>query len=40
MATEIAHPDGRVELSDETRIAQSPLFNHDLAPVRVADRSW
>jgi NCS1 family nucleobase:cation symporter-1 len=40
MATEIAHPDGRVELSDDARIAQSPLFNHDLAPVRVKDRSW
>jgi NCS1 family nucleobase:cation symporter-1 len=40
MATEIAYPDGRVELSDDARIAQSPLFNHDLAPVRVKDRSW
>ena len=40
MATEIAHADGRVELSDDVRIAQSPLFNHDLAPVRVKDRSW
>ncbi len=40
MATEIAYPDGRVELSDESRINASPLFNHDLAPVRVKDRSW
>ncbi|MBS2025484.1 MAG: NCS1 family nucleobase:cation symporter-1 [Deltaproteobacteria bacterium] len=40
MTTEIAHADGRVELSDDTRIQQSPLYNHDLAPVRVKDRSW
>src|SRR6266850_3921171 len=41
MATaQIEHPDGRVELADESRIAQSPLFNHDLAPVRVKDRNW
>lgn len=40
MATEIQHPDGRVELSDDLNIARSPLYNHDLAPVRVADRNW
>ena len=40
MATEIHHPDGRVELSDDARIEASPLFNRDLAPVRVKDRSW
>lgn len=40
MATEIQHADGRVELSDDAAISQSPLFNHDLAPVRVKDRSW
>src|SRR5438128_6618873 len=40
MATEIQHADGRVELSDDTRIQASPLFNHDLAPVRVKDRNW
>jgi nucleobase:cation symporter-1, NCS1 family len=39
---EIAHPDGRVELDDAAtrRIEESPLYNHDLAPVRVADRTW
>ncbi|MBI4866652.1 MAG: NCS1 family nucleobase:cation symporter-1 [Candidatus Wallbacteria bacterium] len=37
---EIHHPDGRAELADETIISQSPLFNHDLAPVRVANRTW
>jgi len=38
----IAHPDGRVELdaASEAAIADSPLNNEDLAPVRVADRSW
>jgi NCS1 family nucleobase:cation symporter-1 len=39
---EVAHADGRVELDDATTaaVASSPLFNHDLAPVRVADRTW
>ncbi len=40
MATEINHPDGRVELADDARIVASPLYNHDLAPVRVKDRNW
>jgi len=40
MATEIVHPDGRVELSDDAAISQSPLFNHDLAPVGIAGRTW
>ncbi len=34
------HPDGRVELVDSSRIAASPLYNRDLAPVPVAERSW
>ncbi len=33
-------PDGRVELIDEAAIAASPIFNHDLAPVPVAKRTW
>src|SRR5262245_32912287 len=37
---ERAHADGRVELVDESRIARSPLYNHDLAPVGVARRNW
>ncbi len=37
---EVAHPDGRIELSDHDEIERSPLFNHDLAPVRVAERTW
>ncbi len=34
------HPDGRVELVDASRIAASPLYNRDLAPVPVGRRSW
>src|SRR5574340_1177817 len=39
---EVAHADGRVELDAATEaiVKQSPLYNHDLAPVRVADRTW
>src|ERR1700760_1928828 len=40
MAIEVRPPDGRVELSDDSAIVQSPLYNHDLAPVRVAARNW
>ncbi len=36
----IAHPDGRVELADESIIESSPLYNHDLAPVSVKKRNW
>ncbi|HKP37955.1 MAG TPA: NCS1 family nucleobase:cation symporter-1 [Pyrinomonadaceae bacterium] len=38
----IQHSDGRVELKPEAydEISKSPLFNHDLAPVKVADRNW
>src|SRR5882762_7168899 len=38
----ISYPDGRVELKPENfaEISASPLFNRDLAPVKVADRNW
>lgn len=39
-ASEVAHPDGRVELGSHDEIEASPLYNHDLAPVRVAARTW
>jgi NCS1 family nucleobase:cation symporter-1 len=39
-ASEVAHPDGRVELRDTKRIEASPLYNQDLAPVPVAERTW
>ncbi|HEY2746824.1 MAG TPA: NCS1 family nucleobase:cation symporter-1 [Polyangia bacterium] len=39
---EVVHADGRVELDDAStaELAASALYNHDLAPVRVADRRW
>src|SRR5438309_4940423 len=39
---ELIHADGRVELDDAAtaQLADSPLYNHDLAPVRIADRTW
>ncbi len=38
----IEHQDGRVELSEASQEAlkESPLYNHDLAPVRVSERNW
>ena len=37
---EIRHSDGRVELRDAEQLTSSPLYNHDLAPVAVAQRNW
>jgi len=36
----IHHDDGRVELQSTAEIERSPLYNHDLAPVPVAQRNW
>lgn len=36
----IRHDDGRVELRSDLGIRNSPLYNHDLAPVPVAQRNW
>ncbi|HEY0254622.1 MAG TPA: NCS1 family nucleobase:cation symporter-1, partial [Kofleriaceae bacterium] len=36
----IEHADGRVELSDPKALESSPLYNHDLAPVAIKDRTW
>lgn len=33
-------PDGRVELENADSLQGSPLYNHDLAPVPVAQRNW
>ena len=33
-------PDGRIELSDANALNDSPLYNHDLAPVPIAQRNW
>ena len=40
--SEVHHPDGRVELTPESRARarQSALFNEDLAPVPVKHRDW
>jgi NCS1 family nucleobase:cation symporter-1 len=39
---EVVHPDGRHELTSEAQagLEHSPLYNHDLAPVRTEQRSW
>jgi nucleobase:cation symporter-1, NCS1 family len=37
---EVVHSDGRVELRDTSRIQASPLYNHDLAPVALSNRTW
>ena len=36
------YPDGRHELTDEAQgaLADSPLYNEDLAPVRIEQRTW
>jgi len=38
----IQHPDERVELKPDAfaEISRSPLFNHDLAPVKISERNW
>jgi len=38
----IQHDDGRVELREDVAasLEASPIFNHDLAPTRVAQRTW
>ena len=41
MVTEqIEHADGRVELSENVVLSDPALFNEDLAPTRVASRTW
>ena len=37
---QIEHPDGRVELTDTSRVERSALYNYDLAPVPIAGRTW
>ncbi|HKQ56337.1 MAG TPA: NCS1 family nucleobase:cation symporter-1 [Candidatus Eisenbacteria bacterium] len=38
--SQVERPDGRVELVDASALQQSPLYNHDLAPVPIASRTW
>src|SRR2546423_7120222 len=40
MANERRLADGRVALIDTRRVEASPLYNHDLAPVATARRTW
>ena len=40
MPVQVERADGRVELTDRTRIEASPLYNEDLAPVPIARRNW
>jgi nucleobase:cation symporter-1, NCS1 family len=40
MSSQIERPDGRVELTDTSRVERSPLYNEDLAPVPIARRTW
>src|SRR5437879_13302538 len=40
MSTQITHPDGRVELTDPSVIADSQYANAELAPVPVTKRTW
>ena len=37
---ELVYPDGRHELADNRAIADSPLYNKDLAPVPIKQRTW
>jgi NCS1 family nucleobase:cation symporter-1 len=41
-AQHLQHDDGRVELREdaEKALESSPIYNHDLAPTRVAQRTW
>ena len=36
----VEHRDGRVDVKDERPLQASSLYNHDLAPVPVARRTW
>ncbi len=39
-AEQIEHPDGRVELAPGVDLSGSSLYNHDLAPTSVLQRTW
>ena len=40
MTNQREHPDGRVEITDTTRVERSSVYNEDLAPVPIARRNW
>jgi len=37
---EVVYPDGRRALADHVDLSDSPLYNEDLAPVRIERRTW
>ncbi|HET9847684.1 MAG TPA: NCS1 family nucleobase:cation symporter-1 [Candidatus Dormibacteraeota bacterium] len=37
---ELVYPDGRHELAEDSAIRESPLYNKDLAPVPIKERTW
>jgi nucleobase:cation symporter-1, NCS1 family len=37
---ELVYPDGRHELADTSALRDSPLYNKDLAPVAIKNRTW
>ena len=37
---EVVYPDGRHALADHVDLSASPLYNQDLAPVRIERRTW
>src|SRR5271155_637833 len=39
-AEQVELPDGRVELASGVVLSDPALFNHDLAPTKVAERRW
>ncbi len=40
ISEQVEHPDGRVELREDVHLEGSSLYNEDLAPTRLADRTW
>jgi nucleobase:cation symporter-1, NCS1 family len=40
IATQVERSDGRVELLDTSRVERSALYNEDLAPVPISQRTW
>ncbi len=40
VSPQVEHADGRVELTDTSRVDASPLSNEDLAPVPLGQRTW
>jgi nucleobase:cation symporter-1, NCS1 family len=37
---QVVHPDGRVELEDQSSVTGSPYADPQLAPTRIEERTW